>query len=217
MKKFFSFINSGLLWLFGILIIIASWVVHFVFLVMYPMKIEGKKNLKKAKGAVVACNHYSNLDGVLLCAKVFRFPYSRKLLAKKELSKNRFFGWVLKGIGAIFIDRNSLDREAMREADKNLKKGKKLIVFPEGTRNKNQETEDMGEVKSGVIFFAKKASVPIIPMRIVHRSKMFKRNKLVIGEPYFVGETGKKSTEEEVKILTEKMNSLATETPSQNK
>lgn len=208
MKKVFKCINDALIWAFGLVIILVATLVWLAFFILYPTKIEGRKNLRKAKGAVVACNHFSNIDGVIICAKLFKFTYSRKFLGKKELAKVPLFAWVLRGIGAIFIDRSTVDRAAMKEVDKNLKKGKKVILFPEGTRNKDTSTENMGAVKSGMIFFAKRASVPIIPMRFEHRSKMFRRNRLIIGEPYMVGENGKLSTDEEVILFSKKMDEL---------
>ena len=81
------------------------------------------------------------------------------------------------------------------------------MIFPEGTRNKSG-TEEMQSIKSGVIFFAKKADVPILPIRLERKPKMFHLTRIYIGEGYKVGENGKLSTDEEVKILEEKFSNL---------
>lgn len=211
MKKFFKCLGMPFVWLYKLFIVLVATIVAMVIFVLFPTKIVGRKNLKKVKGAVVACNHYSNFDGVLLCARLFKNTFKRDFLGKKELGKFFLFRWILGGIGCIFIDRGNIDRKAMKEVERALKRGKKIILFPEGTRNKNAESEDMQGIKSGVIFFAKRADSYIIPMRILHRSKLFRLNKIIIGEPYKVGEAGKLSTAEEVVKLEEKFSVLAGE------
>ena len=205
-------INKFFLTIIGVIYILVAFILQLVFFVLYPVKVYGKKNLKYKGGAIVASNHFSNLDIVLLVANFFKNTFSRKLLAKKELAKFKPFGYILAGGGAIFINRGKVDLQAVREVDSQLKKGKKVVMFPEGTRNKTGST-DMQEIKSGVIFFAKKSGCPIIPVRMEKRARIFRRTKIYIGEPYMVGEQGKLSTEEEVQILESKFNNLI---PSQN-
>ena len=60
---------------------------------LFPTKVIGKKNLPKKKGAVLTCNHYSNMDCIII--DVFLNKKVR-FLAKKELFKNKFVSWVLK-------------------------------------------------------------------------------------------------------------------------
>jgi len=178
-------------------------------MVIAPTKIIGKENLKKVKGkgAIVAANHYSNLDIVYLVPRFFKWPFGRKFLCKKELGKCFFTNWVFSSIGAIFIDRSTVDRAAFRNVDNILKKNQKLVMFPEGTRNKTG-TDQMNQIKSGVIFFAKKADAYIVPLRFSHKIRLFHKNTIKIGEPYKVGEEGKLTTEEEVKKLEQKYECL---------
>lgn len=208
MKKIGKFFNSLGMGLISCLAFILLLVLFIPVNLLFPTKIEGLKNLRKTKkGAVIACNHFSNFDVIYLSIRLFLFVPKRKFLAKKELNKNWFVGFLIRACGAIFISRGALDKTAVREVNDALKSGKKVIVFPEGTRNKT-ESDDMQEIKSGVVFFAKRANVPIIPMRFIHRMKIFRKNKICIGKPYLVGENGKLSTAEEVGILENKFNEL---------
>ena len=95
----------------------------------------------------------------------------------------------------------------MKAVNNHLKKGKKMVIFPEGTRNKTGST-DLQAVKSGVVFFAKRAEVPLVPVRMEKKPKLFRLNRIYIGEAYMVGDAGELSTAEEVSRLEEKMNNL---------
>lgn len=209
MKKCLSIIGKilGIIPIF--LFYIASVVLRLVFMVIVPTKVVGKENLKavKKKGAIIACNHYSNMDIVYLVPRFFKIQHTRKLLCKKEIGKCWFVRWFFESVGTIFIDRGAVDRNAFRQVDKALKANKNLVMFPEGTRNKSG-TDEMNQIKSGVIFFAKKADAYIVPLRFEHKIKMFHKNIIKVGAPYKVGEDGKLKTEEEVKKLEQKFEEL---------
>ena len=191
----------------AVLVVVFAFLLRPIFFVLFPVKVYGRKNLKYKGGAIVASNHFSNFDIILLIVNFFNNTFARKLLAKRELSKFKPFGFLLSGCGAIFITRGAVDLAAVREVSATLSAGKKLVMFPEGTRNKTG-SEDMQEIKSGIIFFAKKNNCPIIPLRMERKARLFRLTRIYIGEPYNVGDGGKRSTEEEVKILEEKFNSL---------
>lgn len=174
----------------------------------FPTKIIGKENIPKG-ACILSCNHTSNMDAVMLALKTWEKKY---YLAKKELFKNKFMGFFLKKFGAIQIDRQANDITAIKNCLKVLKNNKKLVIFPEGTRVHNENME-LGEVKHGVAMFAIKAKVPIVPIFIIKKFKIFRRNGIYIGTPFTLEEFyGKKLTEEEMnkagEIVTAKMNEI---------
>lgn len=176
--------------------------------IIYPCKIYGKKNLKKGK-AVLTMNHTSNIDAVNIVLGTFEKKY---FLAKKELFKNKLFGAFIKAMGAIKIDRAAADVGAIKNALKVLKNDKKLIIFPEGTRNKSDNVE-LGEVKSGAAMLAIKAKAPIVPVWVYNRPHAFRMTKILIGEPYELSQFyGAKITEEILnqasEIVSQKLNEL---------
>ncbi len=176
--------------------------------IFFPTKIVGKKNIPKG-ACILSCNHTSNMDSVVLAVKTWEKKY---YLAKKELFKNKFMGFILKKLGAIKIDRQANDITAVKNCLKILKANKKLVIFPEGTRVHNENME-LGEVKNGVAMFAVKAKVPIVPIFITRTPKMFKRNRIYVGTPFTLEDFyGKKLTEKEMnkagEIVTAKMNEL---------
>ena len=175
---------------------------------LFPTKIIGKKNIPNG-ACIISSNHTSNMDAVMLAVKTWEKKY---YLAKKELFKNKLFGFILKKCGAVKIDRQANDVTAIKNCLKILKNNKKLVIFPEGTRVHNENME-LGEIKHGVAMFAIKAKVPIVPMFITKTPKIFRRNRIYIGEPFTLEEFyGKKLTEEELKsageIVTAKMQEI---------
>lgn len=147
--------------------------------ILFPTKIIGKKNIPKG-ACILASNHTSNMDAVIFAVKTWEKKY---YLAKKELFKNKIFGFFIKKLGAIKIDRQSNDVTAIKNCLKVLKNNKKLFIFPEGTRVNNENME-LGQVKHGVSMFAIKAKVPVVPIFIMRKPKIFRRNKIFIGKPF---------------------------------
>lgn len=178
----------------------------------FPTKFIGKKNIPDG-ACIIASNHTSNMDVVNLAAHTWEKKY---YLAKKELFKNEFTSFFMKVFGAIKIDRQGNDVNAIKESLRVLKDNKKLVIFPEGTRHNNENME-LGEVKQGVAMFAIKAKVKIVPMFIVKKPKIFRRNKVVIGEPFELDEFyGRKLSTEDLdratEIVSKKMNELREQT-----
>ncbi len=182
---------------------------------IYPTKVIGMKNLKalKKQGAIIASNHTSNMDAVIFALNTWEKKY---YLAKKELFKNKLFGGVIKSIGAVKIDRGASDITSIKTCLKLLKENKKLVIFPEGTRNKNSENMELGEVKHGTAMFAIKAKVPIVPMFISRKPKAFRNTCILLGKPFTLEEYYGKKLDSTVldacaKIIAEKMNELREE------
>lgn len=151
--------------------------------ILYPTKIIGKKNVPKGK-AIIASNHRSNMDAVLLAVNTWEKKY---YLAKKELFKGKIKSGLYRSFGAIKIDRQSNDVSAIKNSLSVLKKDKKLVIFPEGKRVDNPN-EEMGEIKRGIVMLAIKGKAPIVPMYIAKKPKVFRRNKIFFGQPFTLEE-----------------------------
>ncbi len=129
-------------------------------------------------GAVLAANHTSYSDTFLLGVAVW---YRRMhFLAAEVVMKGKLRKWLLKGVGAIEIDRNAADIAAIRKSVEVLKKNRLLAIFPEGGITEDQQIQT---VKSGVVLIALQAGVPIIPMYICPKTCWYSRRVVVIGEP----------------------------------
>ena len=128
--------------------------------------------------AIVCCNHYDSSDVLVVAAKLMKKELN--VLAKAELFKGKLSSWFLTKMGAIKVNRGTPEVSVHKEILRRLKDGKQILIFPEGTRNR-EGTHDMAEFKSGAGLYAVKAKVPIIPLMFHHQSKPFRRNYLIVG------------------------------------
>ncbi|MBP3431396.1 MAG: 1-acyl-sn-glycerol-3-phosphate acyltransferase [Clostridia bacterium] len=171
---------------------ICKFLAWLPLVMLFPTRMKGKKNLPKGK-AIISCNHKSNMD---IVNYLLHTPKKIKILAKKEIFKNKLFGAVMKSYGGIPIDRDSNDINAIKECMKALKAGKQLFVFPEGTRLKD-ESKVLGELKSGMAMIAVKTKTPIVPVWVEKKARIFRRNTYRIGEAFELSDFyGKKLDEE---------------------
>ena len=96
--------------------------------------IKGKENLISEGKFFIACSHQSMFETFFL-QTIFNSPV---FILKKELLKIPVFGWYLKKISSIYIDRNKVTKENLGFFDQisNLIKSsnRPLIIFPQGTR-----------------------------------------------------------------------------------
>ena len=145
---------------------------------LYPTTIINKKVFRQKKRAVMVCNHMSNLDVVIIKS---HDHHKRYVLAKHTLFQKRFFGSFLKSLGGIPVNRQEVGVSTIRSVLDLLKNDKQVLIFPEGTRKTS--IDDVNALKNGMAMFALKSDSPIIPMMLLYKPKMFRFNKLIVGEP----------------------------------
>ena len=148
---------------------------------LYPMSVGGREALPE--GAAILCaNHSHFIDPVLVavaCGKQVQLHF----MAKAELFKRPFTGWLLRKCGAFPVRRGEQDVSAVRTLMQLLKNGGKVLIFPEGTR---VSEADAAEAKSGAVRFAAKLNVPLVPIHVPRSKKLFRRLRIRIGTPYFL-------------------------------
>ena len=165
-------------------------------LLLFPTKFVHKENLpKRGEKALLTSNHYSLMDPILYDIFIFR---KFRILGKKELFKNKLGAFFLKDFGAIPVDREQMSPSTYKETMTQLKKGRQILIFPEGTRNKSASAELL-EIKSGFMVFASKGETAITPMIMYRKPKIFRKNYIIVGKPFeLVGENPKRLTKEEL-------------------
>lgn len=177
---------------------------YFLFSLIYPSKAYNKENFPEGR-AVIVSNHFTAMD------PCFMFRFCKKniyFLAKKEALQKKVLSPILKEAGAIPIDRENNDVRAMMNAMKIIKNGNKLVIFPEGTRNK--VNDELQELKGGAGFFAVRTKTPIVPIMFYKRAKVFRKTYYIVGKPFELTEFyDKKLTQEDYAkiddIIKEKM------------
>ena len=126
--------------------------------IFFEFKVEGREYLPKQGGFIVACNHISYLDPVVLGVGCLR---SVHFIARDTLFNNRFLGFWMNAVGVIPVKRNSPDFSALKKSLNIVKSGDGLAIFPEGTRRLADKA--FLDPEPGVGFLADKAGVPVIP------------------------------------------------------
>lgn len=127
---------------------------------------------------ILIANHKCWLDPICVAYVIPR--YEVRFLAKKELVENKLIGGILRNMRAIGVDRHHSDMMAMRQCLKVVKEGQILGIFPEGTRHKKGVME---ELEGGTAMIALRSGVPVLPMWIDGKIRLFHRTNCYIGEP----------------------------------
>jgi 1-acyl-sn-glycerol-3-phosphate acyltransferase len=142
-----------------------AWSVRF--------KVRGARHVPPSGGVVLAANHASVLDPVVIGNAVTRRPLS--FMAKEELFRIPVFGRLIRRVNAVPIRRGVVDRTAMAEFGRLLRvEGRALLVFPEGTRTSDGS---LGEARRGVAALCLAARVPVIPVLVTGTFEMWPRGR----------------------------------------
>lgn len=180
--------------------------------IIWPTKIYFKDNFPQNTKAIVVCNHYTALDPCVIISKLL--GKNGKVLMKEEIMKNPVVAKVATELGCIPVKRGEADISAVKNILSALSKNQPVLIFPEGTRNRSGSKE-MLPLKQGVATFAIKAKAPIVPLLYYKKTGPFKRNKLIVGAPFYLDEFYDKKAnsvkEEATQLIEDKMKQLRAE------
>ncbi|MDX1608932.1 MAG: lysophospholipid acyltransferase family protein [Halofilum sp. (in: g-proteobacteria)] len=125
-------------------------------------RVEGPENLPRGP-AVILSKHQSTWETI-----AYRpiFPVQLSWVIKKSLFRIPFYGWALKALEEIGIDRDA-GREALRQIERygsqHIAAGRWVVIFPEGTRTPWGEP---GRYAQGGARLACAAGVPVVPVAV---------------------------------------------------
>jgi 1-acyl-sn-glycerol-3-phosphate acyltransferase len=145
------------------------YMISFRFMrAFFGFQVTGEERFPKTGGVIVAVNHASNYDPVVVGIAC---PRQLTSLGKIELFQNPLVGKLLRHLGAIPLHRGMADPSALRTAADTLAAGKPLLMFPEGTRSK---TGELQRSRRGVGMLAVRGNVPILPTYLYGSFHMFR-------------------------------------------
>lgn len=174
-------------------------IVTILFKILFRPKIIGKENILENTSVVLAGNHTSNLDCLLIISSTKRTIH---FLAKDELihgiKKHLFLN-----MGIIPVNRRIHDKEALKSAKEVLSQKKAIGIFPEGTINKTEDT--IMPFKIGAVKMAHDTSSFIVPFVISGKYKLFGGNEGVRIEYFTPYKTEDDCLDNENKILMNKI------------
>ena len=149
-------------------------------------EVEGEENLPAGGPLLLVFNHLAWWDAPLAMAVL---PWEITGIALKDLQRVPVTGQILSLGKVIWVDRGRYDREALRQALAVLKEGGILAIAPEGRMS---VTGALERGKTGPVFIARKADVPILPIAVTGTEKVLRELrrlrrphlKLVIGRVF---------------------------------
>ena len=144
---------------------INTWVSRLVRLAKARIVVTGHEKLKLEpnKAYIIMSNHSSMYD--IPCGLKALEQLSIRMLAKKELRKVPFLGYIMQENEFVFINRKNLNeaKKDLKQAAAIMQSGIMLWVFPEGTRSKDGGLKTF---KKGVFHLAQDTQADIIPVWI---------------------------------------------------
>lgn len=180
---------------------------HFLYAVIWPffhlfrpLRVMGRENIPQ--GAAVICPNHTTIGDPFYVVFAFGHRYPMRAMAKIQIMRVPFIGWILGKAGVFGVDRGHADMKAVKTALKFLREGNKLLMFPEGTRV--HQGKDVS-AKTGAAMFACRTGVPLLPVYIQPQKRLFARNLVVIGKPYYPQFSGRKPTADELDAITDRL------------
>src|SRR3989338_2002179 len=113
---------------------ICRFICFLISKIFFRISAQGRKNMPKKGGFILASNHVSYLDPVMVGVAC---PRKLNYMARHDLFSNHFFSFWLYNVGAFPLIRKTGYISALKEAIKRLNDGEGLILFPEGGRVEN--------------------------------------------------------------------------------
>lgn len=160
----------------------------------------GTSKLPESGSTLIVCNHLSSLDPPLV--GMMALPRPVHFMAKAELFRTRFGGWVVRSVGAFPVKRGAGDRDAIRMSREILRRGDCLVMFPEGTRSRS------GAIRPffpGAGVLAMEPGVTVIPAAIWGSQRMLGPVRVVFGEPIDLSDIAEGSGSARARVATERM------------
>jgi 1-acyl-sn-glycerol-3-phosphate acyltransferase len=138
----------------------AQTIFFLYFKIFHRFRVSGLEHVPSDGAFLLTSNHVSFFDPPALGCRV---PRDLHYFARKSLFKG-LLGKLITAFNSIPVDRESSDVSSFKKALKVLEKGSPLLVFPEGTRSLDGSLQ---AAKAGVGLIAIKASVPVLPARVI--------------------------------------------------
>jgi 1-acyl-sn-glycerol-3-phosphate acyltransferase len=170
----------------------SAFVARFIVRCLTRVRVTGALELVPRAGPlIIASNHASNADGVIIGAWLTpRLGRRIHWLGKREMTEWPLIGpFVLAG-SVHPVDRSNVDIDVFRLLLRILEAGNVVVVFPEGTRSASGE---MQAAKDGVAMLALKSNALILPVGVIDTDRFWPKGKLPriggrvemrVGEPF---------------------------------
>jgi 1-acyl-sn-glycerol-3-phosphate acyltransferase len=184
-----------------------------VFLLFFRVRVYGQNHVPAQGGVLIASNHQSYLDPILLGAGLER-PLC--YMARDSLFRHPLFGALIRRLNAFPVNQERPGTAVIREAVRRVRAGWCLTIFPEGTRTFDGR---FGRIRPGALVIAERGRVPMVPAVIEGAFEAWPRGgrprpgriSVLFGKPISVEEQARLSRNELVERLQDELVTLRTE------
>lgn len=178
--------------------------------VYWRLRVDGAERLPATGAFILAPVHRSNIDTPIMATLTRRYM---RYLGKEQMWKFGWSAWLWDTLGAFPVQRDKVDRKAMRKCVGALRAGEPLVVFAEGTRRTSPVIEDLFD---GAAHLALRTGAPIFPVGIGGSARAMPRGAkffrpvrvcVVVGEAIHpeMPEPGQRVPRRAVRELTERV------------
>ena len=195
--------------------LIIYFILYPFFKIFYRVEVFGRENIPKDKSIIVASNHLSYFDPVIISLATKR-PVA--YMAKTELFEVPVLSLIIRILGAFAVNREKLEISTIKSAKAILSTNWLLGIFPEGTRVKDNEPRN---IHKGFGYLAKSTKSAILPLGIVGSNTFCGKLTVKIGKPIPVPKDPEKAVydwdcaiEELTGVKYEKTEDLVKDLPS---
>ncbi len=126
--------------------------------IFFAFSVEGQEHVPESGPVILAPNHVSYLDPVVVGIAVTRRVH---FMAKKELFRNPLIGWFLRGLQAYPVTRERVDPSTLKRTLSLLAAGQAVLMFPEGTRGDGRA---LRAAKPGIAVVAARSGAVVVPV-----------------------------------------------------
>lgn len=157
-----------------------------LLVLLFGFTVRGRENIPRRGGVIIAANHASFLDPLVLGTAS---PRQLHYMARHDLWKHRWLVWFMNTCNAFPVRREGVAGEAFKRTLALLEAGKGVVMFPEGRRSADGR---LGEGEPGVAMLASLSGAPIVPAAIIGTERALAadarmirpaRVRVIFGEP----------------------------------
>ena len=181
--------------------------------------VKGFENIPEDRAVLYVGNHRSYFDILVGYATV---PGLTGFVAKKEMDRWPLLRTWMRKVHCLFLDRQNMKEglKTILEGIEQVKNGISVWIFPEGTRNRNEDIMDKLSFKEGSLKIAEKSGCPVVPVAITGTAEIFEKQTprvrssnvtIEFGKPFIIKELEPEQkkfagayTQEQIKLLLQK-------------
>ena len=148
--------------------LVSNFLVLPIYKFVFRGHLKGKENIPQKDSFILVSNHGSLLDPPLLGHAIGR---NISFMAKAELFKIPFLGFIIRACGAYPVKRGIADKNTIKTACKKLSNDNCIGIFIDGTRQKNGR---VNKPKQGAALLAFKNQKQLLPVAVVNSHRLIR-------------------------------------------